>query len=47
MLLAVNETLESQMERESRFIAEMSGTADGREGVRAFVEKRKPTFTGI
>jgi 2-(1,2-epoxy-1,2-dihydrophenyl)acetyl-CoA isomerase len=44
--LSVAESLESQMERESRFIAEMSASADGREGVRAFVEKRRPTFTG-
>lgn len=42
----LTDSLESQMERESRFIAEMAGTADGVEGVRAFVEKRKPRFTG-
>lgn len=41
-----SDTLESQMERESRMILEMAGSADGQEGVRAFVEKRRPRFTG-
>jgi 2-(1,2-epoxy-1,2-dihydrophenyl)acetyl-CoA isomerase len=44
--MAATESLESQMERETRLIAEMSATPDGREGVRAFVDKRKPKFTG-
>jgi len=39
------ESLESQMELESRAIAEAARTADGREGVRAFLEKREPRFT--
>ncbi len=39
-------SLESQLEAESRAIAECSGTADGREGVAAFLEKRKPKFGG-
>jgi enoyl-CoA hydratase/carnithine racemase len=34
------------MERETRVIAEMSRTKDAREGIRAFVEKRKPNFVG-
>ncbi len=37
-------SLESQLEAESRAISECSGTADGREGVAAFLEKRKPKF---
>jgi 2-(1,2-epoxy-1,2-dihydrophenyl)acetyl-CoA isomerase len=39
-------TLETQMELETRAIAATAGSADGREGVGAFVNKRKPTFTG-
>ncbi|MCX7064977.1 MAG: enoyl-CoA hydratase-related protein, partial [Proteobacteria bacterium] len=38
--------LETQMELEARAIADMSATADGREGVAAFIGKRKPQFTG-
>jgi 2-(1,2-epoxy-1,2-dihydrophenyl)acetyl-CoA isomerase len=41
-----NQTLETQMELESRAIAETGGTADGQEGIRAFVEKRKARFAG-
>jgi 2-(1,2-epoxy-1,2-dihydrophenyl)acetyl-CoA isomerase len=41
-----NESLETQMESESRAIGEAGGTADGREGIRAFVEKRKAKFGG-
>jgi 2-(1,2-epoxy-1,2-dihydrophenyl)acetyl-CoA isomerase len=36
--------LETQMEIEGRAIAENSRSADGREGVKAFVKKRKPQF---
>ena len=46
MLLSANDTLESQMERETRQIAALSRTPDGLEGVRAFVEKRKAGFVG-
>ena len=41
-----DQTLESQMELEARSIGEMSATADGQEGIRAFLEKRKPGFRG-
>ena len=41
-----NQALETQMELESRAIAEAGGTADGQEGIRAFVEKRKALFGG-
>ena len=46
MLLAAGDSLESQMVRETRFIAEAAASADGGEGVTAFVEKRKPRFAG-
>jgi len=41
-----SESLETQMELESRAIATAGGTADGREGIAAFVEKRKAAFQG-
>ena len=41
-----NESLETQMEHESRAIAAASNTADGREGISAFLEKRTPAFEG-
>lgn len=37
---------EAQMDREGRYIAESAVEPDGREGIDAFVNKRKPTFTG-
>jgi 2-(1,2-epoxy-1,2-dihydrophenyl)acetyl-CoA isomerase len=39
-------TLETQMELEARTIASMSHTSDGREGISAFFEKRRPEFQG-
>jgi 2-(1,2-epoxy-1,2-dihydrophenyl)acetyl-CoA isomerase len=41
-----SQTLETQMELEARQIAEMVRTHDGREGVDAFANKRKPNYTG-
>lgn len=42
----INETLETQMEYETRAIAAASLRADGREGVAAFLAKRPPLFLG-
>ncbi len=39
-------TLETQMERETRVMADVARTADAREGVKAFAEKRAPTVHG-
>lgn len=39
-------SFESQLEEEAQTLAAMSRTADAQEGVRAFVEKRKPVFSG-
>ena len=38
--------LETQMEFEAREVTENARGADGREGVSAFLEKRRPVFTG-
>jgi 2-(1,2-epoxy-1,2-dihydrophenyl)acetyl-CoA isomerase len=46
ILTGATESLESQMERESRTIAVMASSADGREGIDAFVNKRTPEFQG-
>ena len=34
------------MELEARAIARLADTADGREGIEAFLEKRPPVFCG-
>jgi 2-(1,2-epoxy-1,2-dihydrophenyl)acetyl-CoA isomerase len=39
-------TLETQMELESRALAEMTGTQDARKAIASFVEKRRPRFKG-
>lgn len=38
--------LETQMERETRTIADVSKTGDAKEGIAAFLGKRKPAFRG-
>ena len=41
-----DQSLETQMELEARAIAGLIGSADGQEGVNAFLNKRKPEFKG-
>jgi 2-(1,2-epoxy-1,2-dihydrophenyl)acetyl-CoA isomerase len=38
--------LEACLSEEARTVAELSGTADAREGLAAVIERRKPVFTG-
>ncbi len=44
--LSLNNTLESQMENESEFIARAGSSQDFREGVTAFMERCTPKFSG-
>ena len=46
VLMSPNDTLESQMERETREIARMVGTEDAKNGITAFINKQKPAFEG-
>jgi 2-(1,2-epoxy-1,2-dihydrophenyl)acetyl-CoA isomerase len=46
LLLSSTEGFESQMEHEARAIADSARSADGREGISAFLEKRAARFTG-
>ena len=41
-----NGGLETQMDRETRSIVDLTRTADAHEGIDAFVNKRKPDFKG-
>ena len=41
-----NRSFESQLEDEAQTLAAISRTADAREGIKAFREKRSPNFTG-
>jgi len=43
---AFQESLETQMELEARGIAAMAGSADGQEGIDAFLGRRAPRFRG-
>lgn len=47
LLDSMNTPLEAHLDAESRGIATLSRTADGKEGIAAFVEKRSPNFVGI
>ena len=40
-------SLEAQLEQEARGIAAMTTTADGREGIDAFLNKRAPVYRGV
>lgn len=46
LLTSGHESLETQMELEAIGIADSARTQDGREGIAAFLAKRKPVFTG-
>jgi 2-(1,2-epoxy-1,2-dihydrophenyl)acetyl-CoA isomerase len=46
LLASAGESLETQMELEARAIADAARTADAREGMAAFFEKREPRFHG-
>ncbi len=46
LLMSDQTSLETQMDNEAKLIALSSETADFREGVQAFTEKRMPTFRG-
>jgi 2-(1,2-epoxy-1,2-dihydrophenyl)acetyl-CoA isomerase len=46
VLRSESETLESQMEIEARAIADAARSADGQEGIRAFLAKRPARFSG-
>jgi 2-(1,2-epoxy-1,2-dihydrophenyl)acetyl-CoA isomerase len=46
ILSGATESLESQMEKESRAMTAMAGKADGQEGIAAFLGKRPPKFIG-
>jgi len=44
MNASLNNTLETQLELERQGISDCAAHPDGQEGIRAFVEKRKPSF---
>lgn len=46
LIASTTNDLETQMDLETKYIVEMAGSADGPEGIRAFLEKRAPKFSG-
>jgi enoyl-CoA hydratase/carnithine racemase len=46
LVASATNDLETQMDLETDFIAGMTETKDGLEGMNAFLEKRSPNFTG-
>jgi len=46
LLSAEDQPLEAQLELEAQALARTAGTADAREGLTAFAQKRRPAFTG-
>ncbi len=44
LLASAGNDLETQMELEGQLVAQCAASPDGREGIQAFVEKRKPDF---
>ena len=46
LLQSLDSPLETQLEAESRSITAQARTSDGREGIAAFIAKRKPEFGG-
>ena len=47
LISSASESLESQMEHESRAISDASRTPDAQEGVEAFLAKRRAKFRGV